>query len=132
MTYWKLVIFLSFNQVDLQNLMDQTRGKRSHQSKFVKQFCYYTIVVALQTMSVLTIYWYKGLWYSKLFLSLTVVTLLLMRSGETIPMIDTEGHSHDLKSSTVLITLGIGWAACGLSLIFNTIYYALHPSQVTL
>ena len=38
----------SFNQVDLQNLMDRRREKRSHQSKFVKQLCYYSIVVSLQ------------------------------------------------------------------------------------
>ena len=30
------------------------------------------------------------------------------------------------------MTLGIGWTAFGLSLIFNILYYALHPSQVTL
>ena len=38
----------SFNQVDLQNMMDPNEIKRSHQSKFVKQFCYYTIVLTLQ------------------------------------------------------------------------------------
>ena len=36
--------------------MDPTRVKRSHQSKFVKQFCYYTIVVVLQIMLVLSKY----------------------------------------------------------------------------
>ena len=41
-------IFFSFNQVDLQNMMDPEREKRPHQSKFVKQFCYYTIVFILQ------------------------------------------------------------------------------------
>ena len=46
----------SFNQVDLQNMMDQTREKRSHQSKFVKQLCYYTIVVTLQIRSVWSIF----------------------------------------------------------------------------
>ena len=34
-------------------------------------------------------------------------------------------------SSKLLTTLGIGWAAFGLSLMFNLLYYALHPSQVT-
>ena len=38
----------SFNQVDLQNMMDPNEIKRSHQSKFVKQFCYYTILFILQ------------------------------------------------------------------------------------
>merc|ERR1719510_1980444 len=62
--YWLEVVInsfsstLSFNQVDLQNMMDQTREKRSHQSKFVKQLCYYTIVFTLQ-------------------MSLTVVTLVM-------------------------------------------------------
>ena len=41
-------IFFSFNQVDLQNMMDSKREKRPHQSKFVKQVCYYTIVFILQ------------------------------------------------------------------------------------
>ena len=63
--------------------------------------------------------------------SLTVVTLVMTTSGETITMIDTEGYSHDLTSSTVFATLGIGWAAFGLSLIFNILYNALHPSQVS-
>ena len=43
----KNMIF-SFNQVDLQNMMDPVREKRSHQSKFVKQFFYYTIILILQ------------------------------------------------------------------------------------
>merc|ERR1719347_2133938 len=52
--YWLDVLInsysstLSFNQVDLQNMMDPERGKRPHKSKFVKQFCYYTIVFILQ------------------------------------------------------------------------------------
>ena len=42
------LILCSFNQVDLQNMMDHTKEKRSHQSKFVKLLCYYIIVVTLQ------------------------------------------------------------------------------------
>ena len=45
-------------------------------------------------------------------------------------MLDTDGYSHVLTSSTVFTTLVIGWAAFGLSLVFNILYYALHPSQV--
>ena len=41
----------------------------------------------------------------------------------------TEGYA--ISPSTVFATLGIGWAAFGLSLIFNILYYALHPSEVT-
>ena len=70
-----------------------------------------------------------------LIFSLTVVTLhtlLTTKPGKNINMIDTDGYSHDLSSNTVFVTLGIGWAAFGLSLIFNILYYALHPSQVTL
>ena len=40
--------------------------------------------------------------------------------------------SHDISYYKLCVTLGIGWAAFGLSLIFNILYYALHPSQVTL
>ena len=64
-------------------------------------------------------------------LTAVTVTLVMTKAGETITMIDTEGYSHDLETSTVLATLGIGWAAFGLSLIFNILYYALHPSDVT-
>ena len=65
--------------------------------------------------------------------SATVVTLVLTgAAGETIKMICTDGNSHPITSSTVFATLGIGWAAFSLSLIFNILYYALHPSQVTL
>ena len=52
-------------------------------------------------------------------------------SGGTITMIDTTGNSHAITSSIVFATLGIGWAAFGLSLLFNILYYALHPSQVS-
>ena len=60
-----------------------------------------------------------------------VILLKTGAAGGTITMIDTEGYSHDLSSSTVFATLGIGWVAFGLSLIFNILYYALHPSDVT-
>ena len=110
--------------------MDQTREKRSHQSKFVKQLCYYTIVVTLQIRSAQhQVFLKRFIIYS---FSLTVVTLVMTTSGETITMFDTDGYSHDITSSTVFATLGIGWAAFGLSLIFNILYYALHPSDVTL
>ena len=45
-------ILFSFNQVDLQNMMDPKRSKRYHHSKFIKQVCYYTIVLVLQIRSV--------------------------------------------------------------------------------
>ena len=45
-------IIHSHNQVDLQNMMDSEKEKRSHQSKFVKQFCYYIIVFILQIRQV--------------------------------------------------------------------------------
>ena len=64
--------------------------------------------------------------------SLTVVTLVMTGEAKgTLRMIDTDGYSHPISSSTVFATLGIGWAAFVLSLIFNILYYALHPSQVT-
>ena len=109
--------------------MDQTREKRSHQSKFVKQLCYYTIVVTLQIRSVLSI---EYSWYWKLFFSLTVAILLMTTAGKSISMYDTKGRRHDLKSSTVLMILGIGWVAFSLCLLFNILYYALHPSKVSL
>merc|ERR1711988_1759069 len=113
--YWLDVLInsysstLSFNQVDLQNMMDPERKKRPHQSKFVKQFCYYIIVFFLQ-------------------ISLTAVTLV--KTGAGVTMFNTEGRTYNFTSSQVFITLGVGWAAFGLALIFNLIYYVLHPSQV--
>ena len=110
--------------------MDQTREKRSHQSKFVKLLCYYTIVVTLQIRSQHQVFLKRFIIY---FFSLTLVTLVMTgAAGGTITMIDTEGYSHPISSSTVFATLGIGWAAFVLSLVFNILYYALHPSQVTL
>ena len=41
-------MLFSFNQVDLQNMMDPKTEKKHHQPKFVKIFCYYTIVFILQ------------------------------------------------------------------------------------
>ena len=61
---------------------------------------------------------------------MTVVTLVMMRDTESITLIDTTGREQKVTSSTVLTVLGVGWAAFGLSLVFNILYYALHPSQV--
>merc|ERR1719300_23351 len=117
--YWLDVLInsysstLSFNQVDLQNMMDPEREKRSHQSKFVKQFCYYTIVLTLQ-------------------ISLTAVTLAMTPVGENITLVNTVGGTYTFTPSHVFITLGVGWAAFVLALIFNLLYYILHPSQVNI
>ena len=64
--------------------------------------------------------------------SVTVVTLLETTPGQTITMLDTDGYSHVITSYSVFKTLVIGWAAFGLSLLFNILYYALHPSQVNM
>ena len=56
----------------------------------------------------------------------------LIENGKSFSLIDSSGMSHEILSNKLFITLGIGWAAFGLSLIFNILYYALHPSQVTL
>ena len=95
-------------------MMDSKREKRSHQSKFVKQFCYYTIIFILQIS--LTLY--------------SVVTVAMTKKD--IVMINTVGRTYIFTPSQVFITLGVGWAAFGLALIFNLLYYALHPSQVLL
>ena len=58
------------------------------------------------------------------------MTLVMTTPGESITIIDTTGRSHDLTSTTVYKTLAIGWTAFGLALIFNILYYALHPSKV--
>ena len=51
--------------------------------------------------------------------------------GEDINMVNTVGRPYNFTRSHVLITLGVGWAAFGLALIFNLLYYVLHPSQVS-
>merc|ERR1712066_256703 len=94
-------------------MMDPDRKKRFHRSKFVKQYIYYAIVFILQ-------------------MSLTVVTLGKTKVGKPITMIDSSGDAHQIKPSTLFITLGIGWAAFCLSLVINILYCALHPSQVDL
>ena len=64
--------------------------------------------------------------------SLTIyVIVVLITNGEKTRLVDSSGMSEFIRSYKVLTTLGIGWAAFGLSLIFNILYYALHPSQVT-
>merc|ERR1719282_858081 len=50
--------------------------------------------------------------------------------GEDIIMENTVGRTYNFTRSHVLITLGVGWAAFGLALVFNLLYYVLHPSQV--
>ena len=64
-------------------------------------------------------------------LSIYVIFVLLMNEKRT-RLVDSSGMSQFIPSEKVFVMLGIGWAAFGLSLIFNILYYALHPSQVTL
>ena len=61
--------------------------------------------------------------------SLTVVSLMLF-PGKNIKMKGTDGMIHQITSKAVLYTLAIGWTAFVLSLVFNLLFYALHPSQV--
>ena len=58
--------------------------------------------------------------------------VLLEITTENITIRDTKGNDQYIKSSTLLIILAVGWAAFLLSLFFNILYYALHPSQVSL
>ena len=60
------------------------------------------------------------------------MVLLEIKTEENIQIRDTKGISHSFTPFTVLITLLVGWAAFLLSIVFNILYYALHPSQVTL
>ena len=50
--------------------------------------------------------------------------------GEDIIIRNTVGKTYIFTPSHVFITLGVGWAAFGLALVFNLLYYVLHPSQV--
>ena len=50
--------------------------------------------------------------------------------GEDIIIRNTVGKTYIFTPSDVFITLGVGWAAFGLALVFNLLYYVLHPSQV--
>ena len=58
------------------------------------------------------------------------MVLLEIKTEENIQIRDTKGISHSFTAFTVLITLAVGWAAFFLSIVFNILYYALHPSQV--
>ena len=58
------------------------------------------------------------------------MTLAMTPVGENITLVNTVGGTYDFTPSHVFITLGVGWAAFGLALIFNLLYYVLHPSQV--
>ena len=122
------ILNFSFNQVDLQNMMDRKEiKKKSHQSKFVKSFCYYTIVFSLQMGSVSSHYFVL---FSPQLMVFSL-TLFLTIEEEKVNMKDSQtGDSHLIDSSKVRIIMGIGWAAFVLSIFFNIVYYALHPSQV--
>merc|ERR1719300_977150 len=58
------------------------------------------------------------------------MTLAMDMVGENITLVNTVGRTYDFTPSHVFITLGVGWAAFVLALIFNLLYYVLHPSQV--
>ena len=55
---------------------------------------------------------------------------MLTIDDEKVIMRDSSDIPHEIDSSTVKRIMGIGWAAFILSLFFNILYYALHPSQV--
>ena len=59
------------------------------------------------------------------------MTLAMKKVGEDIIMVNTVGKTYNFTPSHVFITLGVGWAAFGLALIFNLLYYVLHPSDVS-
>ena len=61
-----------------------------------------------------------------------VMTLAMDMVGENITLVNTVGRTYNFTPSHVFITLGVGWAAFGLALIFNLLYYVMHPSQVSL
>ena len=61
---------------------------------------------------------------------MTVMVLLEIQTGKPVTIRDTKGVGHNFTVFTVLKTLAVGWAAFVLSIIFNIVYYALHPSQV--
>ena len=52
--------------------------------------------------------------------------------GNDITLFDTSRRTYNFTPFHVFVTLGVGWAAFGLALIFNILYYVLHPSQVSL
>ena len=51
--------------------------------------------------------------------------------GENITLVNTAGRTYNFTPSHVFKTLGVGWAAFFLALIFNLLYYVLHPSEVS-
>ena len=124
--------FSSLNQVDLQNLMDPKMKQRPHESKFVKQLCYYIIVFILQIRRVKILISLLSLitLSQSISLSLTAVTLAMTLVKTKIGEDNSSRRTQDFTPSHVLIMLGVGWAAFFLALIFNLLYYVLHPSQV--
>ena len=60
-----------------------------------------------------------------------MVSIILVPE-KNIKMKGTGGIIHDITSKNVQCTLIIGWSAFLLSLLFNLLYYSLHPSQVTI
>ena len=60
------------------------------------------------------------------------MTLEMVKAGEDITLVNTAGRTYNFTPSHVFITLGVGWAAFVFALIFNLLYYVLHPSQVSL
>ena len=114
-------------------MMDKKRDKIApHKSKFVKQVFYYAIVFILQIRLIMN-YVHHGCYISLIInYSLTIYVILeLIANGENTRLVNSSGMAQDIPSSKLFATLGVGWAAFGLSLIFNILYYALHPSQVT-
>ena len=106
-------------------MMDPKREKKPHQSKFVKQLCYYTIVFILQIRRVkISIFNWK-------IISISLTAVTLVNTGGGVTMVNTVGRTYTFTPSHVFITLGVGWAAFGLALILNVLYYVLHPSQVS-
>merc|ERR1719471_1859277 len=51
---------------------------------------------------------------------------------ETSVMLDGHGYSHNVPLTRYQYSLAIGWGLMILSLVFNALYYKLHPMRVSM
>ena len=60
---------------------------------------------------------------------LTVWTAIIVSNDQVeLVLVDVDGISHNLTKENVIVLLIFGWVFYTLAIIFNLIYYKIHPS----
>jgi len=65
----------------------------------------------------------------------TIITIIQVNekyNGLPIPITNVQGNKLELEHFQLYVYIGVGWIIYFVGIIFNGLYYAVHPSEVDL